>query len=460
MPSILRGLDMVQQSLAAQQYALSLTQKNIANANNPAYTRQVAVFTTGIVDGLDQPIPGVYTQAERNQFLDYGVNRETQSLGKFDVTSEALQQLDNLLNENSGLNLEQAISNFFGSFTQLSSNPTDITLRQQVLSAATALSTVFHGVYGGIARVQAAQDKTVANTVDEVNTLTASIADLNKKVQFAQATKSDEVFTLRDNRAKALEELSALVDISYYENDRGAVTVTTHEGGLLVLEDEHHTLTAAPVAPNALMGVMLDGVDITNSLQSGKLGGLIDVRDNKIAGYLASLDDMAAAIISSVNEQHAQGSDLDGAAGVDFFAPFVQSVPGSNAGAADSMAVAITDERQIAAAAAGGASGNNTNAELLAGIADEDLFSDSTIVEFYASLIYRVGSDEKTAEDGVQTQNDTLEGMKNLRDSLSGVNMDEEAANIIKFQKAYEATAKYAKVIDTLSDVVLGMLGN
>jgi flagellar hook-associated protein 1 len=162
MTSILSGLDSVQQTLAAQQYALSITQRNVANANNEFYTRQDAIFT----DAPESNSTAVTLQALRNRYIDYSISRETQSLGEQQVTSDALQQVDALMNGNGGQGLQQALSDFFNSFNSLSATPEDLTLRQQVLVKATALTSEFHRVSSALQQVQTSENNSVETTID------------------------------------------------------------------------------------------------------------------------------------------------------------------------------------------------------------------------------------------------------------------------------------------------------
>jgi flagellar hook-associated protein 1 FlgK len=170
---------------------------------------------------------------------------------------------------------------------------------------------------------------------------------------------------------------------------------------------------------------------------------------------------MAAGLIERVNAQHALGSDLNGDPGGDFFTPFVQPWLGNNSGAAHSISVAISDPQLIAAAESGAGVGSNANARLLAGIKDETLFlpDNFTIDQFYGSLLASVGSDYQSADDGLKTQGQILLQLQNQRDSLRGVNLDEEAVNLVKFQKAYEASARLAQVWSSLADEVINLLG-
>jgi flagellar hook-associated protein 1 FlgK len=459
MPSILDGFDSVQQALAAQTFALSIAQKNITNANDPDYTREDVVFTGDDSESTNSGVAGVSLQAVRNQFLDYNISQETQSSSMSSVESDALQQIDAIFN-GSGESLQQSLSDFFNSFTSLSSSPEDLTLRQQVLSSANALSNQFHTLYSGIQQVQTSEDSALSSTVDQVNSLTSQIAALNQQIAAAQGAQSQNLSTLQDSRQQLVEQLSGLMGLSYYQTNSGAITVTTQQGGALVIGNQSNSLQLSSTN-GTFQSVLLNGADITNSIGSGTLGGLIDMRDNKCAGYLNALDDLAATITFQVNQQHEQGSDLNGQDGGDLFTPFTPANPDSNAGAARAMSVAITDPTQIAAAGPGGGAGDNTNAQLLAGIGNQKLFSNSneTASQFYADLVYRIGTDEQTASDNVSTQQSILDQLNNQRDSFSGVSLDDEAVNIIKYQTAYQASAQYATVLNTLSGDVLNILG-
>jgi flagellar hook-associated protein 1 len=451
MTSILGSMDSAGQALAAQQYALSITQRNVANASNEAYTRQDAVFE----DVSSSGGAPVAMAASRDRYIDCNISQEMQTLGKQETTANMLQQVDAIFNENSGQGLQKALSEFFNSFSSLSVNPEDLNLRRQVLSKATALTAEFHRLNSGLQQAQSSTDNSVKNTVDEINSITSRIADLNK--QMMRSTETEQQYAIRDERQKQIENLSKLVDLSYYESETGAIVVTTRQGGLLVSGKDQFALETIPGA--GATSVQLSGVDITSTLQSGKIGGLIDVR-NKIAGYLGSLDDMAATLADRVNNRHANGFDLNDDPGDDFFSYTTAGV-GSNKGASLTIATAISDPSTIATSSVVGESGNNENANDLFAIKNEKLLSTATetVNQFYAGLIYTIGSDEKTAADNVTTQTSVLDQLKNYRSNLSGVNLDEEAINLIKYQKAYQANAKLLSVLDSLSQEILNRLG-
>jgi len=464
MSSLFASLGIAREALLAQQMGLEVTQNNISNVNTPGYTRQRAVFVPGDSVAQFEYQAGMGVRLDsidsyRDRLLDYRVNQELQLQGEFGYASITLGQVEAILNENAGLGLESTLSAFFNSFESLANTPEDASLRQQVLAYGDRLGAEFRSIYEQIQSIQTLQDQTIADTAGEINFLSGAIAKLNAEVAAVHETNGN-ASTLRDQRQVLLDRLAGLVDLSYFETESGTLTVMTRQGVLLAVADQSYELEVTTGAGGRL-DVYANGVDITSGIESGKLGGLLRVRDVNIAGYLTTLDDMAAAIISRVNEQHALGADIDGLAGGDFFVPFVQTIPGSNQGAARSMSVLITDTARIAAAGPAAGPGNNDNAQSLAGIQHEMLMagSSATLNQFYANLIFNIGMDAKASTENLDTQDHLLVQLQNQRDSRSAVSLDEEAVNIIRYQKAYEANARFIRLIDSLTEEIINLLG-
>ncbi|MDR0842537.1 MAG: flagellar hook-associated protein FlgK, partial [Acidobacteriota bacterium] len=429
----------------------------------PHYARQDLVFTdpTAMANWMPGKLPGADVWSSRNDYLDRSINRELPELGEGTVKYSALHEIDSIMQGASGAGLGEALSNFFNSFTQLSSNPADLNLRRQTISSAEFVAGRFNQLYGDIQRVQTSANQHVKVGVEDVNSLTAKIADLNGRIEAAHARGlSEDEFALRDQRQQQLEDLETRMGVQHFETESGSVTVTTENGDALVLGDTSWNLEIGPMAGSSFYGISLGGKDITASIKSGEIGGHLQIRDETIPGYLGTLDDMAAGIIERVNEVHAQGDDLDGNTGGDFFTPFTPLTPGSNTGAARTMSVAITDPRAVAAAATGAEIGDNAGAKALAAIAGEKLFAGGTQTagEIYAALIYRVGADERNAEDTVSIQRSLLDQLQGQRDATSGVNLNEEAVNLIRFQRAYQANSRFATVLNDLSAEILNFI--
>ncbi len=466
MSSLLSGLDIARQALQAQQFGLDVTENNISNVNTPGYSRQRVNMVPGEPIAEFDYEAGAGVRAEtvqsfRSSFLDYRVNQELSSQSELDAASAALQQIESLFNENSDTGLQSAISNFYQSFSSLANTPEDTALRQQVLSYAQDLGAQFRQDYEHLQSIRQIQDGEIAETVSQINSLSSQIAQLNVEVVAARNTNGNES-TLRDQRQVLVDQLASLVDISYCEDDTGSMMISTRQGTLLVAGSSFSSWQAVTSATSGnLLEIHAGNTDITSTIQSGKLGGLLQVRDNNTASYLNQLDNMAAGIISSVNAQHVQGTDLNGDPGVNFFVPFTQLTPGSNTGAARAIQVAITSSDKIAVAGAGEGPGSNTNAKALAELQNQPLAagSSATVNQLYQNLVFQIGLDSRSALDGLNTQNQLLTQLQNQRDSASGVNLDDEAVSVLRYQKAYEASARFISVIDTLTQDLLNLIG-
>ena len=465
MPSLFGSLGIARDALSVQQTALDVTQNNIANVNTPGYARQRINLVPGdpVAQDVYQAGAGVRVasiDAYRVRFLDYRINEELQRQGEMAASSSTLQQIEAIFNESTGTGLQASLTAFFNSFSSLANAPEDVTLREQVLARAEDLAAQFGHSYEQLQSIQRLQERAIADSVSEINSMATEIAKLNVEVVTARGSKGNEN-TLRDRRQQLIDRLAELTDITYFETETGSLTVMVRQGAPLVLGDHVNTWEAVQSDSGPFLEIHAGDTDITSSIQSGKLGGLLKVRDTNIASYLSALDDLAAALISRINGQHALGADLDGNPGGDFFVPFTQTVPGSNAGAARSLDLAFSDPRLIAAADATGGPGSNANARNLAHVKDEPLLSgnSATIDQFYANLIFRIGRDTKTAMDGLETETQLVTQIRNQQDAVTGVSLDEEAVDIMRYQRAYQANARIIAVIDDLTGDLLRLLG-
>ncbi|MDR0311580.1 MAG: flagellar hook-associated protein FlgK [Acidobacteriota bacterium] len=476
MASILDGLNIAKLSLSAQQYAMNVSQRNTVNANNYNYTRQDVLFTdlTVTENWSTSGVPGVNLSATRNRYLDQSISYGYSSLTENIVKYNALYEIDAILQAVSGGGLGSSIDAFFNSFTELSSNPTDSALRWQVLSSAQTMTEDFKRIYESIQSVQASLNRKVEDGVNDINTLTSKIADLNGRIEAAQKQSQKETeYALRDERQQYIEELTGKANFLYFETESGSVTVTTTKGDALVLGNKSTKLVLGNMTDSHFSGIYLGNNsnpdnDITSTITSGEIGGYLQMRDTLIPGYLKTLDNMAADIVNRVNDVHSQGVYFDGAGaeqpGDNFFIFSPLTTPPAsnpNADAARTMRVVIDDPSKIAAASVGMGVGDNGNAKKLAGIASEKSFGNNnteTIGEAYASLVYKVGSDQRTAKEAGENQQRVLTQLLGQRDASSGVSFNEEAINLIKYQRAYQASSRIVSILNDLSIEVLNFV--
>jgi flagellar hook-associated protein 1 FlgK len=236
----------------------------------------------------------------------------------------------------------------------------------------------------------------------------------------------------------------------------GAADVSIGNGRALVIGSTPFSLVKNTNAAGYTT-VELGGVDITAEIHRGSIAGFIDVRDTYLPSYQSRLDDLAYGVVQEVNALHQTGTDLNGNTGNNFFDPLA-AVTG--AAAAMTMDAAVAANSDLVAASATGAIGDNG---IATGIADlrsaRVMAGGATFAENWGQFLYRVGSDSLTARSRADGHHDVVSQVGNLLDQFEGVSMDEEAAMMLRFQRGYEANAKYFSAIDRLLDTLFNMVG-
>jgi flagellar hook-associated protein 1 FlgK len=194
-----------------------------------------------------------------------------------------------------------------------------------------------------------------------------------------------------------------------------------------------------------------NGTDITTTIQGGQLGGSIQTRDQVIPSYLTQLNTLASQFATAFNAAQAKGYDSTGKAGQNFF-----SVPAGGAGAAAGITVAITNPSQVASSSDGTAGSNGNVANLSAALTNA-LPSGQSPSQAYAGLVFQVGNDASNSSTRSTAIGQNLTQLTNQQSSVSGVSIDEETTNLIRYQTAYEAAARIVSTIQQLGTVTLDM---
>jgi flagellar hook-associated protein 1 FlgK len=458
MSDLFGSLSIAVRSLLAQEGALNPTANNISNLNTPAYSRWLAILidppprVTGQISiGNGVNFEGV--QSVRDKILELRIDQETQRQNRLESYVNSMNQVQSLFNEPGGAGLGDAINQFFNSLKQLSVNPTDVPTRQAVISAAQTLASAFRETGQQLRTIQERVDQEVSQTVDEINSDTTQLAGLNQQIASLQGN-SEQARRLEDQWSSVLNCLSKLVDVAATDSGGGSLTITTTNGVPLVAGAQSFALGTGANASTGFQDIFSQGTDVTSNFTGGQLAGLLEARDRAIPSAFSNLDNLAAGIIKTVNTQSQQGYDLNGDKGSNFFQPVVQPAPGSNAGAAESMAVAITDPSKIAASS-DGTQGDNANALAMASIQDQAVVNGETATDFCSNLVSTVGNDVSSATDEQEAVGLVLTQLQNQRSDISGASLDEEAANLIQYQRAYEAAARVVSTIDELTDTVI-----
>ncbi|HTU40736.1 MAG TPA: flagellar hook-associated protein FlgK [Candidatus Aquilonibacter sp.] len=447
MSSLNASLATALSGLMAEQGAMETTTNNIANVNTPGYSRQVPVLVTtdpvelgNLTFGTGVNLQSV--ESIRDPLLETQIQQQTQAENQYSTLASALQQTQlNFTTTTSDIGTE--ITNFFNSINQLSTDPSDLSVRQGVLTAADNLATSFNTTANNLTQQQQSLDLSVVQTVGQINQLTSQIAQLNGQISTLQ-NSGETAGSFVDQRQQAIDQLSSLVDVSVIPTNN-TLTLTTSSGAPLVSGEQNYPLTTQANAAG-LHDIYSQGNDITSQITSGQLGGTIEARDQQIPALENQLDTLAAGLANAVNGVQTAGFDLNGKAGTDLFNP----PPAGTTGAAAGLSVAITDPSLIAASSDGTA-GSNGNAEAMYALSNQTIIDGQNPTDYYSGIVSNVGNATANASAEQSASSSILQQLNDQLSSVSGVSLDEEAANMVQYQDAYQASAQ---VITTINDMM------
>jgi len=452
---LFRILSSTSGALGAQTAGLDVTGQNIANVNTPGYVRRTLDLSE--IAPVDQSSAGNGVTvdriiAQRAPLLDARIRVEQAAVGRESAVSDRLSILQTEISS-PGTAADAALTSFYDAWSTLAQDPTSGVGRQQVVSQGQALARVFNNLSASLVSAQQGADSEIRSDVQQVNDLAARIAQLNVAIGAAPATTGE---TLRDEQQQALQDLASLVDVSVIDRASGGADVYIGNGRALVVGENAYSLATVSKAPSGLADITSGGTTITSEITGGRIGGLIQARDVLIPDYQGRVDNLAYGVVSSVNAAHQAGFDLGGNAGGDFFSPLA-----SPAGAAAAMAVSssVAANPNLIAAAGTPAPGDNQNARAISDLRNAALPGGTTNpTDTWGALIYRVGADTQTAQGELQSHQDVVSQIQSLRDQVSGVSIDEEAASMLKFQRAYEANARFFSAVDQTLDALIQMV--
>jgi flagellar hook-associated protein 1 FlgK len=452
MSSLLGAMSIAMGALEAQQAGLATTTNNIANLNTPGYTRERPVLqeadpvlNNGIVYGTGVKLQGI--ESLRDSILNLQIDNETQQQGQSQAYVNAMSQAQTLFpDDTSGIG--QQISSFFQSLNSLSTDPSNLALRQSVLSAANNLTSAFNSAATQLSAQRSSLDQNVEQATGEVNQITQQIADLNQKLA-ALSNTSQGYGSFLDQRDNLVQKLSGLIDVSVI-NDGTSITLTTKQGATLVADGQSFSLSTALDPASGVQHIYSQGADITGKISGGQLGGGLQARDQTLPAMQAQLDSLAGGLVQALNTAHAQGFDLNGNAGGNLFSPV------SGVGAAAGMAVAITDPTLLAASS-DGTTGSNGNLANLSAVANQAVSNGMSPTEAYGSLVFQAGSAVSDATTELNASNTMLQQLQQQQASVSGVSLDEEASNLLLYQRAYQAAAQAITAVDQMLQTAIHM---
>lgn len=475
MASTFHGLEVGKRGLYAQQSALSTTGHNIANANTTGYTRQraemqatKAISYPGMHSDTSPSQLGTGVEVNklvrlREEYLDVQIRGENKNLGYWEAKSDTLSKIEEIINEPTDSGLAATMDQFWKGWQELAKNPDSAAARGVVRQRAIAVTETFKYISGSLNQMKDDLKNVINTKESEVNSLAEQIGSLND--QIARMLQNNyQPNDLLDQRDVLVDKLSKLVNVKVMPTQpvNGMVDVFIGSEALVSgktagkLEIGYDS-TGQFVDPSKTT-ITLDGITKTAPIDSGEIYGrmesfgiLGDDTKSSIPGMIDQIDALAKKFIDSVNAAHENGVTLDNSTKVQFFS-------GSTAADIVVHKDIMTSLDKIAAAAVepggGTSSGNGKNALLIGNLQTSTGIDDS-----YRNIIGQLGIDSQESQRMRDNSEVIVNQIENRRQSVSGVSLDEEMANMIKFQQAYNASARMVSVMDECLDKIINGMG-
>jgi flagellar hook-associated protein 1 FlgK len=447
----------------AAQAALNATSQNIANVATVGYTRQGALLVTANAtqSGTVSAGNGV-TVSQLLRFSDSYTSQQMWSsnstLGQYTVSQPYLTQMEQVMGDDTS-NIGSGLDDFFSALNAVSVDPTSSPLRQQVLTSAQSLAQRFDNLNGVLSTQVTSIHQQRSDTVDQINETANDIATLNQQITQAQATNVN-ASGLMDARDQKIDALAGLVGIQVVNQPNGSRDVSLAGGQPLVVGSVASKMSAqgnADGSQTLKVAFVNQTFTLSDGSLGGQLGGLGDYEQNVLQPLQQSISDMASQIASKVNTQLAAGYGVNGTAG----GPLFDFDPTGSTG----MLKLDTSATAANLGFSGDPSlpGNSDNLLTLIGLKNQQIPVGSLglvlMGDANSQLVGQLGTNSQQNQASMATAQTVRDQSTENWKSVSGVNSDEEAVNLVQYQQMYQANMKVMTVADTLFDATLAMMG-
>lgn len=452
MGSLLASLLSTAGALRAYDRSLGVIQNNVANADTPGFARQRLTITARRFDVNQGQAGGVDTGqliSYRDAYAERNVWRQTHTLGRYSQQTTDLAQVEAFFKISKDAGVAGALSKFFSSVSSWSINPNDPVARQVVLDRASATVRAFNENANALTETLSSADRQISSITDRINSLAGRVGDLSHIRRTDFRNQKDPA--LDAQIYSALEELSQLVDFNLLEHPDGSLSLLLGGQTPLVIGDRIQKIRADFSLPQPRILDENDN-DITYQISDGSLKGALDTRINLLPSYQSDLNRLAESFADNVNQILMGGLDAGGSTPRQDLFTYDPVI-----GSAATLRVNPLTPSDLAAADFG-VPGGNGNALKLAALLDARAIDNVSFHEFYGKLGARAGRDLVRVREGEELQKQLASQARALREDRQGVSLDEEAARLIEAQRAYQANAQLFTVLNSLTDILVGLL--
>ena len=442
----------------AAQAAVNAASQNIANMNTRGYTRQGVLL--GAVAGSTPQSPGGGVEVKSllrfsDAYKSQQMWRAASDLGARTQTQPYMTQLERVMGDN-GSSISSGIDNFFKALNAAGVDPTSTPLRQQIVTAADAMAQHFNSINSVMSNQVLSVHQQRDALVPQVNTTLSNIAALNGKISGAGATGTN-VSALIDARDQAIDELAGKMALEVIDQPDGSRSVSLKSGQPLVLGSIAGSISTSLNPANQQILTLQFATStfvVDNATVGGQMGGLSEFETKTLLPMQQAVKTIATELATKINAQLAAGKTMTGLSGGPLFvlAPGSANILGITPGfTAAALALSSTT-----------AAGDSGNLQELIKIKNNSIFvppiGPVMIGDADTQLVGKLGIDSQQNKALLSTANTVREQAVADWLSTSGVNKDEEAVNLLEFQKMFQANMKVISVANDMFDATLAMM--
>jgi flagellar hook-associated protein 1 FlgK len=442
--------------------AIDITSANVSNMDTPGYTRQRAAMQSigGVNAGsTSTQLSVTVDRIDRiyDRYIESQLGEQRQNSGYSDALLQGLNNIQLILDDSQGGGLNDQLNKLWSAWDTLSNNPDGIVERSALVSAAENLSGTVASYKSDLDSVSTDISRNISDIVSQINSKVREISDLNAQITGIAGDKGEKN-ALLDKQAEALKELRSMVNIASLENADGSINVYLSNGDPLVQGIESHPLSVE-LDVNGQSNVYSDNAThapVNSLLTGGKLGAYIKLQDIIIPAYISDINEFASTLATRVNDLHRTGFDADKNTGLDFFT--IDADPTKAAATLSVNSAILADTNRIAASAS--VTQDGEMASRIAAVRDEMSMNGNTATlnSFLSTMVGQIGQQVASAKTDNDHQTAILNNLTNQRESISGVSIDEEMINLIKYQMGYNAAGKLVQTTNDMLETLMGLL--
>lgn len=443
-------------ALFAAQAGLATTGHNIANANTPGFSRQEVLFTPrkpsimayGAI-GRGVEIQGV--RRIQDEFLLNNLRIQNSRLESYAQTDTALYEIEAMLGSVDNDHLGNSLSKFFGAWNALAQPPITPSLKQTVVETAKGLVADLHAMNDSLDDLAGQINVSIQSEITNLNRMLNQVGDMNQQIMGAE-TNGEPANDLRDQRDLLITEISKIAEVSVLEREDGTKDVIL-AGRTMVARDRvtEFTSTYRKGDNGYEMVILTEGTLRDVQLSTGRLQGLMNSRDVQVEGVRKQLDGVAKKLIDEVNALHTQGRTTTSSGQAFFTGDSMHTIELNSSIANNSGLVATGRTSEV---------GDNSLALEIANLGNISAggTGEQTVNDVYRSMLTNVASQRSSFAFLVENQQNVVASLDSKLASVAGVSLDEEGANMVRYQNGYNAAAKVISTVQQMYDALLNMI--